>query len=102
MPNLMSVDLDAVALDDRVGEHFVSDLGRKLSRGGRLRGLQVELEILPLAYVLDVPVAERVQRLGDGPPLRVEDRRFQCDENARAHGVPRRRSTQNSLSTQRA
>ena len=45
----------------------------------------LELEVFALADVADAGVAQRVQRIGDGLPLRVEDRRLQRDEHARFH-----------------
>ena len=53
-------------------------------------GRQIELEVLALPDVLDAAVAERVQRVGDGLALRIEHRRLQRDEHARAHAVTSR------------
>ena len=39
---------------------------------------EIELEILALPDVLDAAVAERMQRVGDRPALRVEHRRLQA------------------------
>ena len=46
---------------------------------------ELELEILALPNVADAGVAHRVQRVGDGLTLRVEDRRFQGDEDSCFH-----------------
>ena len=45
-------------------------------------GVDLELEILALPHVADAGVAHRVQRVGDGAPLGIEDRGFQGDEYA--------------------
>src|SRR5262249_32658257 len=93
-----SVDLDSVALDDRIGQHLVGHFGGELPRGARFVRFQIQLEILSLPHVADVRIAERVERLGDGPPLRIEHRRLQRHEHASAHafrpspgGTPGRR-----------
>src|SRR5262245_13825017 len=83
----MSVHLDAITLDDRVRKYPVGDFRRELTR---LRGFpsgEVELEILALPHVLDRAVAERLERVGNRPSLRVEHGRFQRDEHSRAHAA---------------
>src|SRR5207253_9023416 len=77
------LDFDPIALDDRVREQLVGDFGRQhlgLRRFGRR---QVELEVLALPNVLDAAVAERMQRVDDGPALRVEDGRLEGDKDTR-------------------
>src|SRR5207344_1266970 len=85
MPNVMSVHLDAIALNHRVGEQLVSHFGRHDPRLRGLRRREIELEVLPLADVLDAAVAERMQRVGDGLSLRIEHGRFERDEHTCAH-----------------
>ena len=80
-------NLDAVALDHRVGQQLVGDLGRERPGLRRLGRREIELEVLALPHVRDAAVAERMQRVGDGPALRVEHRRLERDEDARAHAV---------------
>ena len=43
---------------------------------------------LPCRTSCDAAVAERVQRVGDGPPLRIEHRWLQRHEDSRAHALP--------------
>src|SRR5262245_58953374 len=83
--NFTSLDLDAVALNHRVCEQFVGDLGRQRFRFRGLGGRQIELEVFALPHVIDAVVAERVQRVGDGPALGVEHGRLERDKDARAH-----------------
>ncbi len=65
-----SVNLDAITLDDGVGQHFVGHLsGQRLRPGRGVGGRQIELEVLALTDVGDTVVAERVQRVGDGLAL---------------------------------
>src|SRR5262245_41528204 len=83
----MSVDLDAITFDDRVGEHAVGDLGGEPACFGRFRSREIELEVLALPHVLDRAVAERLERVGDRPALRVEHGWLQRDEHARTHAA---------------
>src|SRR6266508_1764456 len=101
-PNRMSVDLDAITFDDGIGEHLVGNLRRQRARLRRLGGREIELEVLALPHVLDVAVAERMQRVGNRFALRSEDGRLQRDENPRSHAIgPRQqRSMQSPLSPQ--
>src|SRR5256885_16496170 len=87
MPNFMSVDLYAIALDHRVREHLVGHFGRELPRGAGFVGGQVELEIFSLADIADLRIAQRMQRLGDRPPLRIEHRWLERHKHAGTHAI---------------
>src|SRR3990170_3902471 len=83
-----SLNLNPMRLDDRVRQQLrrdVADDGSRLVGGLRV---DLHLEVLALAHVADAGVAHRVQRVGDGPALRVEDRGFQRHEYARFHSAP--------------
>src|ERR1035437_7405669 len=82
---IRSVNFNAITLDHRIREQLVGHLGGERPGLHRLGGGEVELEILALAHVFDLAVAERVQRVGDRLALRVEDRRFERDEDTSAH-----------------
>ena len=78
-------DLDAIALDDRIGQQLVGGFRRERARLVRYAALDLELEVLALPDVLHRRVAERVQRVGDGCALRIEHRRLESDEHTRTH-----------------
>src|SRR6266851_2934590 len=79
------VNFNAITLNDRIREQLVGHFGRKRLRLRGLRRRQVELEVLALPHVLNPAIAQRMQRLGDGAPLWIEDRRFQSNEDAGSH-----------------
>src|SRR5688500_15970878 len=87
IPNFMSVNLDAVALDHGIRQHLVGDFGGERACLGGLSRRQVELEVLSLTHVGDRGVAERLQRVGDRLALRIEHRRLQCDVDTGAHAA---------------
>src|SRR4029077_1181435 len=80
-----SVHLDAVALDHRVGEDLVRDVGGELLGLRPLGRRQIELEVLALPHVRDVQIAERLQRIDDRPALGIEHRWLQSDKHTRTH-----------------
>src|SRR5690606_28337833 len=74
--------LDGVVFDDGVGQQFVAH-GLD-GRPGTVRvGLgNVQLDVLSLTDVFDTLEAQGLQRVRDGPALRVEDTRLEGDVNA--------------------
>ena len=80
-----TVDLDPIALDHRIREQLVGDLGGQRARLVGDVDVELELEVLALPHVADAGVAHRVQRLGDRLPLRIEDRWLQRDEHSGFH-----------------
>src|SRR3954462_3434486 len=83
-----SIDFDAIAFYHRVRQQLVGDFGRQPSRLRGFGRLQIELEVLALAHVLDAAVPERMERVGDRLALRAEDQRLQRDAHARTPQEP--------------
>src|SRR5438552_2662714 len=80
-----SLDLNPIALDHRICEHFGGDFRGQRARLARFGGREVELEVLALPHVLDASVAERLQGVGNRAALGIEHRRLQRHEHARTH-----------------
>ncbi len=80
-------ELDLELLNDRVGEHFVSDgldFALSLLAGDALG--QCDVEEFALAHIGDAVIAETVEGRTDGLPLGVEDSGLQRDKDAGFHG----------------
>ena len=81
------LQLDVVLFNYRVREELVVNLRRKRARlVGGFRG-ELELEVLALPHVADGAVAHRVQGIGDGLSLRIEDRGLQRHEYFGLHAL---------------
>src|SRR5687767_9699950 len=88
MANFMlgsSLHFDPVTLDDRVREQLVGNFGGERLGLSGFGGREIELEVLPLPNIFHAGIAERMQRVGNRAPLRIEHRWLQRDEYSRAH-----------------
>src|SRR6516165_1653144 len=83
--NFISAYLDAITLDDGIGEQLVGNLRRKRLRLRLFSGSEIQLEILALADILDAGISERVQSLRNGAALWIEHRWFQRNKDSRSH-----------------
>jgi hypothetical protein len=77
--------LQAVAFDDRVGEQLLAHGLHFGFGGGLVLGLDVELDGLPDADVLDAAPAEAMQLALDRLALHVEHAGFEENVDRRAH-----------------
>lgn len=79
-------DLEAVFLDDRVGQDFFGDAFELFLGFVAIPTIKIQDEKLSLADVLDGFVAETRQGVVDGLPLGIENRSFRHDPDMCLHG----------------
>jgi|SRR5580658_3037836 hypothetical protein len=79
-------DLEAVFLNDRVGQNFFGDAFELFLRFVAIPTIKIQDEKLPLTDVLDGFVAEAGQCVVDGLPLGIENRSFRHDPDMCLHG----------------
>ena len=74
-------DLDLIILDHRISQYIFADaVGGLTSLGLRNTIGKCDLEVLPLADVVDAFVAEKLDGMVDGLALRVEDAGLEGDK----------------------
>lgn len=79
-------DLEAVFLDDRVGQDFFGDAFELFLGFVAIPTIQIQDEKFPLADVLDGFVAEAGESVVDGLTLWIENRAFRHDPDMCVHG----------------
>src|ERR1700743_1838916 len=86
-PSRSSADLDAIILDDGIGEKL---LGRGLERGfgtSAVDPFDLDIEDLALTHTRHATDSKRFQSAFDGLALRIEDAGFKGDGDARFHAL---------------
>src|SRR5262249_56729750 len=79
-----SADLDAIVLDDRIGEELLGGVFQRALGPSDILGFELDVEHLALAHARDPWDAERLERAFDRLPLRIEHAGFQCYGDASA------------------
>src|SRR5205823_7894372 len=85
--NFMSTHLDPIALDDRVCQQFIGNLGGERLGLRGFRRCEIELEVLALTDVFNAVVSERMERFGNRAALWIEYRWLERDEYSGSHVI---------------
>ena len=80
-------DLEAVFLDDRIGEHFLGDALELLLRLVAVPAIQIKNEEFSLAYVGHLRVTQAGKSVLNGLTLRVQNSAFRHNPDVSFHGV---------------
>jgi len=80
-------DLEAVFLDDRIGEHFLGNALELLLRFVAAPAIQIENEEFSLAHVGNLRVTQAGKSVLNGLTLRVQNSAFRHNPDVSFHGV---------------
>src|SRR5271157_224710 len=80
-------DLEAVFLDDWIGEHFLGDALELLLRFVAVPAIEIQNEKFPLANIGNLRVAQAGKSVLNGLTLRVQNSAFRHNPDVSFHGV---------------
>jgi len=80
-------DLEAVFLDDRIGEHFLGNALELLLRFVAVPAIEIENEEFPLAYAGNLRVTQAGKSVLNGLTLGVQNSAFRHNPDVSFHGA---------------